>query len=129
MNEKESEKATRIWNRALSNYAGRLLAGDWALSEMLRLHGYIMNGGVLHGVAAMESEDWEFMIVAYRLFGLGEVADFLVDTERAFRTGDDHGALETRANTRYCADLIPDERRLFDAFRIYLRAHPEMFAP
>jgi hypothetical protein len=124
----DSEKATRIWNRACSSDAAPMLAADWALSEMLRLHGYIMNGGVLHGIEAMDPEDWKFMIEAYRLFGLSDVADFLVDTERSFRTEDDLGALETRANAR-CGDLVPGDKRLFDALCTYFRSHPEKFAP
>lgn len=75
----------------------------------------------------MDSEGWKFMIEAYRLFGLDDIADLLKDAKRAFRTEADSGAVESRANDRY-SELVGDNQ-LFDAFRTYLRAHPEKFAP
>jgi hypothetical protein len=124
----ETEKADDIWNRACSTYATALLAGDMALIKMLRLHGHIMNGGVLHGIEAMDSNDGEFQIEAYRPFGLDDVADILEDTKSALQTEDDTGALEAKSNARHY-DWVQNDRRLFDAFGSYLRSHPEHFAP
>ena len=123
---KHSEKEIRVWNRALGTGPIRLI-GDLALSELLRLHGYIKNGGVLHGVEGFGSDDWEFALEGYRLFGLGDIADFLIDAKKRFQTTEDTGALESEANEHYYASVTNE--RLLGALRARLVSHPEDFDP
>jgi hypothetical protein len=124
---KRTEEETRTWNRACSTSGLLPLEGDLALSELLRLHGRIMNGGVQHGIEGFDSQDWPFALEAYRLFGLDDVADFLIDAKIRIQAAEDAGALEDGLNTHYYSSVGGD--RIFDAFAAVLRSHPELFAP
>jgi hypothetical protein len=61
------------------------------------------------------------------MFRLDDIADRPEDAKRAFRTETDSGLVESRANDRYSE--LAGGNQLFDAFRTYLRADPEKFAP
>jgi hypothetical protein len=124
---KKSEKEIRIWNRACSGPLS-LAKGDVALNELLRLDGRIMNGGVQYGIEGFEAEEWTFALEAYRLFGLDDVADFLIDAKKKVQAAEDAGALEGELNTHYYT-LVDHGDRIFDAFAAVLRSHPELFAP
>jgi hypothetical protein len=81
-------KATTIWNRALTDYRGPSpAAGDDALAAMLHAHGLVMNGGVLHAVEVMSEAQLAAAKSGYRFLGLDPVADLLARAKRLLDKG------------------------------------------
>jgi hypothetical protein len=121
------EYPTRVWNRAAMEGGGSdPKIGDLMLSAMLRAHGLISNGGVLHCLEVLPAEAMTEALEGYRYFGLDEVAAFLTTEAKvpdAQRTDDD----ELRLDDEY-GELIPTDSTFDGPFNGRLRQSPEDFA-
>ena len=120
--------ADQIWNRALDRDVPALAAGDRALSSLLRAHGLAMNGGVLHAVELLSSEELARARDGYAFFGLSNIADLFLRALVALEEGRDLGALESRFDQEY-EGYIPDDSALFSRFESHFRSNPGDFAP
>jgi hypothetical protein len=121
-------QADMIWNRACGEDPLRSLPGDSALTDLLRAHGLAMNGGVLHAVECLASEELTHAEAGYCYFGLSEVASLLSRARNLFEKGDDLERHEQQLDRRY-GDLIPSDSSLVESFEKRLRANPSDFAP
>jgi hypothetical protein len=122
-------KAVLIWDRALDCAVGPpLLRGDLELETMLRVHGYVMNGGVFHAVEKRGPKDMMDAESAYRYFGFGAAADLLREAKAMVDADRDLGLLEAEMDKKYNA-LIPDDSALFEKFEAFLRLNASEFAP
>jgi hypothetical protein len=67
-----------IWNRACLDSGGPSPGkGDRALVALLRAHGLVMNGGVVHALASLSAEERSEAIAGFRYFGLLQAAEAL----------------------------------------------------
>jgi hypothetical protein len=99
---------------------------------MVLAHSLAMNGGVLHAVESLNSDDLAGAIAGYRFFALDAAATLLdeVAEEARVAAGDDD-ALDTlgaSADERYAA-IIPDDDVLITAFEARYRDDAGEFAP
>jgi hypothetical protein len=117
-----------IWNRACGEAPLRSLAGDRALADLLRTHGLIMNGGVLHAVECLTAGDLSDAEFGYRFYELDGVASLLSRARTIFETGDDLGHYEQRLDAEY-ADMIPSDSSLVQRFEKRLRSNPSDYEP
>jgi hypothetical protein len=119
----ELTAADRVWNRATRrSRQGR--PGDAALSALLRAHGLVMNGGVLHCIELLADEELREAIVGYRYFGV-EV-DPVFQRAKAARP-EEIDELESRLAEQYAR--ITDDGRLMTAFQAHYADHPEAYEP
>ena len=123
-----------VWNRACDPFAPFTHGGDRALAALLLCHGMAMNGGLLHACQGLDPDQRDRAVAGYRLFGLVAAAGAVDDIARraAALSEDDPEAgdrLEAEANRRYDAALPEWDETIDAAFREYLAAHPEAFAP
>jgi len=125
----EFTTANRIWNRAVQEAGGDSAGpGDRALAAVLLLHGPVMNGGIHHGIDLLDATQLNDAIDGYSYFGFDEAASFLrgASSDPMLMEWTD----ETEAAAVYlCAELIPDDGRLFDRFEALLRDRPDDFSP
>ncbi len=124
----ELTTADMIWNRACVGDRLRVLPGDRALVDMLRAHGLVRNGGVLHAVECFTEAELADAESGYRFFGLNDVAGLLSHAKVLFRAGDDLETHEFQLDQQY-GGLIPSDCSLAHRFETRLRSHPEDFAP
>jgi hypothetical protein len=120
--------ADMIWNRACGEDPPRTSPGDRALSDMLYAHGLAMNGGVLHAIECMTSEEQSDAESGYRFFGLDGVATLLSCARQIFAAGEDLGSHEQRLDGEY-TQLIPSDSSLSERFEKRLKSSPSDFAP
>ncbi|GAB2882038.1 DMP19 family protein [Nocardioides pacificus] len=128
--------AEDVWSRALDLDAHEQESprpGDIALASVLRIHGSIMNGGVLNAVEdVFTAEQLDAAEHGYRWFGLDEVADLLARTRVDVASGAlserDLERLERRCDDAY-ATAVPDDAFLSDLLERRVADEPEAFAP
>ena len=124
-------QADLIWNRACTFEVADLRVGDRALAALILFHGLVMNGGVVHALECMKSQEFEASMSGYRFFGFDDVADFLTvarSTAAVALTDDEADSLYAKLDARY-SELVPDDSTLAERFEAYYRDNPLEFAP
>jgi hypothetical protein len=127
------QAARKIWFRAIDPDVDfeTLQEGDWQLVSLSTLHGYMMNGGVWHGIGYDKNERDQDELAnakaAYAYFGLSAVVDLLNEAEILRDTGVDIGTMEREMLRRYMA--LADKDPLYERIAETLRRHPSDFAP
>lgn len=117
-----------IWNRAAVNEECEQLArGDCALSALLRLHGLIMNGGVINAVEVMEQDEFNNAVASYQFFGLDAVSKLLMQVKKLLSKDAEIEPVEALMDSEY-QKIIPDDSFLFSLFEKYYFAHPDDFS-
>lgn len=119
--------ADMIWNRACGDDPLTTLPGDRALSNLLRAHGLIMNGGVLHGVECLTAEELSDSETGYRYFGLDAVASLLIRARRIFEAAESPGSHEPELNREYIQ--LASDGILTEHFERRFKSNPSDFAP
>src|SRR3954463_15940425 len=92
-------KAQRIWIRAFKRKGAELKEGDRALGDLLLLHGYIMNGGISHGVLDPSPDKLEAGPPGYDYFGLHQRAaggEAVSRQSRGERRSEEFGLLQVK---------------------------------
>lgn len=118
-----------IWNRAAIENGGPMPAsGDRALSALLYAHGLAMNGGVLHAVEHLTSDELADAQLGYSLFGITEISHLLTRSRKLFNDGGDLGIHERSLDAEYLAH-IPNDSALIERFERHFHLHPSDFAP
>jgi hypothetical protein len=87
-----------------------------------------MNGGVLHAVECMTSEELSDAQAGYRFYGLDDVASLLFRARGIFEVADDLGSHEQQFDGEY-AQFIPSDCSLVEWFELRLKSTPSHFAP
>jgi len=118
----------QIWNRACLGEADDPKRGDVALSALLAFHGPAMNGGVLHSVELLTSEQLQASSEGFRYYGLAPIAALIDDAARAVRVGEDLDELEEKLDQSY-SEHIPTDATLSAAFEKDFAEHPENYQP
>jgi hypothetical protein len=124
----ELTEADKIWNRACGEEPMRSLPGDRALADLLRAHGLVMNGGVLHAVECLTAGELRDCQQGYRFYGLDGVASLLSRARSAFEGGGDLAEDEQRLNALYTA-MIPSDSSVVERFEKHLKSSPSDYAP
>jgi len=120
--------ADMIWNRACGEDPLRSLPGDRALTDLLRAHGLIMNGGVLHAVECLTTCELSDAQSGYRFYELDGVASLLSRAATTFETGESLGAYEHQLDREY-AEMIPSDSSLVERFENRFKSRPFDYAP
>ncbi|TWT61264.1 hypothetical protein [Rubinisphaera italica] len=121
--------ADLVWNRAAMENGGVSPAsGDAALSSLLYAHGLVSNGGVLHAVEIMTSDEFSEAQEGYRFFDLDAVASLLSHAKYFFDLGERLSEHECRLNNEYLK-LVPDDSLLSQHFELRFNTNPWEFAP
>lgn len=116
-----------IWNRACLSPSEQFdLPGDQALSDMLSLHGLIMNGGIHHAFEVLSKNEVASGIMGFRYFRLKAVADFLSSIRDDPNKSEWTEANELAVDRGYF-ELIRDDDALVDAFSTLYRERPDDF--
>ena len=111
--------ADTIWNRACEGGDQNPSAGGQALAALLKAHGLVMNGGVLHAVECLSASELSAAESGYRFFSLGVVADLLSRARKILEANRDLESFEAQLDQDY-ETLIPDDSALYEQFeRIY----------
>ncbi|WP_310445914.1 hypothetical protein [Thiobacillus sp.] len=118
----------KIWNRACEGGGHSPRAGDIALASMLLLHSVAMNGGVLHSIECLTSEQLAAAKAGYKFFGFNEIVALIASAERAIREGKDLEDLEATLDQRYWM-VIPDDDVLTKSFEYHQSQHPFEYSP
>ncbi len=113
----------KIWNRACEGGGHSPRAGDMALASTLLFHGPAMNGGVLHAIECLTSEQLIAAKAGYIYFGFDAIAALIASAERAIREGEDLEDLEATLDQQYWA-AIPDDGVLAKSFEYHQSQHP-----
>jgi hypothetical protein len=136
------DEADRIWNRACDPFARHTAPGDRALQALLRVHGQVMNGGLVSALEYNAPEEIQEAIGGFRYFDLDVPARSLAMAfEIAFDGGgiaergdhldalggEVHERLEQLEDEYYAA--VPRDAVLEAAFRTRLSEAHEDFAP
>jgi hypothetical protein len=124
----ELTKAEMIWNRACGEDPLRSLPGDRALADLLRAHGLVMNGGVLHAVECLTANELSDAEMGYRFYGLGGVDSLLSRARRIFESAEDLESHEQQLDRQY-ADMIPTDTSIVARFKERLESNPWDFSP
>lgn len=124
----ELTQADMIWNRACGDDRLRSLPGDRALADMLRAHGLVMNGGVLHAVDVLTGSELSDAEAGYRFYGLDGIASLLSRAKTIFETGNDLEVHEHQLDRQY-ADMVPSDCSLVERFENHLKSNPSEYAP
>src|SRR5260370_407399 len=119
----ELTEADMIWNRACGEDPPRSLRGDRALADLLRAHGLVMNGGVLHAVECLTAAELCSAEAGYRFYGLDGVASFVSRARTIFETGDGLAIHEQKLD-RQSAAMIPSDSSLAERFKERLKSNP-----
>jgi hypothetical protein len=120
-------KPDMIWNRAAENNTPRAAAGDRALTDMLQIHGLIMNGGVLNAIEITEEAELGRALAGYEFFGLVAIRSLLDQARILVQSGSKLGPHEARLDHEYMK-LIPNDSYLSAAFERRLAAAPDDFS-
>lgn len=129
---RKDEAIERIWNRAcLLDQAFDAKEGDLALIHLMKAHGVIMNGGVLHLVERSSELDIEEISAAYCYFKLQMAKDIIVEANELLK-----GSMISESNEEYFeekfdsayATIIPTDEALFNAVQKYYAHNPTKFA-
>jgi hypothetical protein len=116
----EQSLADRIWNRAALEGGGASpRAGDRALAAILLAHGFIMNGGVHHGLECLSPEELTAAKDGYMFLGFESVVRVLENAP---------GLDEDVADAEY-AKVIPEDSTIDRRFVELCARSPELFAP
>jgi hypothetical protein len=120
-------QADMIWNRACGRDPVRSFPGDRALADMLRAHGLIMNGGVLHAIECLTASELCDAEAGYCFYGLDAVTSLLSRARAIFEADGDLGENERQLDAQY-ADMIPSDSSLLERFEQRLKLKPSEFA-
>jgi hypothetical protein len=97
-----------IWNRACGGGGPNPCKADCALAALLKAHGLIMNGGVLHAVGCLSASELADAESGYRFFRF-DAAAYLLSRARIIReASQDLESYEQQLDRDYAA-LIPDD--------------------
>ncbi len=124
----ELTQADMIWNRACGEDPLQSLPGDRALVNLLRAHGLVMNGGVLHAVECLAPSDLSDAESGYRFYGLDAVASLLSRARIILEIDRELGDLEQQLDGQY-AEIIPTDSSLVERFEKQLELNPSEYAP
>jgi hypothetical protein len=116
-----------IWNRACEGDVAALSTGDRALAALLRVHGLVMNGGVLHAVECATPHEFDAAKAGYRFFGFDDVVVVLTKAKGLVESGAELDSLEAEFDRRYSA--LANDSALFDRFAAHLARSPSDFSP
>jgi hypothetical protein len=121
-------KVDLIWNRACSESRLRSHPGDRALRDLIRAHGLVMNGGVLHAVECLTPDQLADAESGYRFYGFDAAALLLASAKRILATEDNLDLHERELDRQYDA-IIQDDTALFNTFAKHMQANPRDYAP
>ena len=122
-------EAYLIWNRTgLTDPPLRTRAGDRALTDMLRVHGSVMNSGIVQAVECLNDLEFADTQAGYRYFGFDDVASLLSATRAMLAAGDDPRPHERRLDHEYVA-LIRSDQTLFERFEKSWKSNPSEYEP
>lgn len=124
----EMTEADMIWNRACGEAPLRTRPGDRALADLLRAHGLVMNGGVLHAVECLTSRERSDAESGYRFYGLAPVACLLSRARAILAANEDLELHESQLDREYDG-IVPDDTALVERFEEHLKANPSDYAP
>jgi hypothetical protein len=124
----ELTQADMIWNRACGADPLRTLPGDRALADLLRAHGFVMNGGVQHAVESLTGSALSDALSAYRFYGFDAAASLLSRSNAILEVNDNLGFHEGQLDRQY-AEIIPDDCSLVERFQKHLQLSPTEYAP
>ena len=120
--------ADRVWNRACQGGGETPRVGDTALAALLVFHGAAMNGGVLHGVECLSTEELVASSAGYRFFGFAPVAELIARASNVLKIGEELEGHERKLDHEYAA-LIPDDSTLVKRFERHFQANAPDFSP
>ncbi len=110
----------KIWNRAcLENGGSDPCDGDRSLADLLYFDSLVGNGGLGHGFDVCSSIEIQAAIKGFRYFGLTEIAEFLVETEKYSED------VQESLSVKY----YKFSEMIFDTFAKYYPSNPKAFAP
>jgi hypothetical protein len=95
---------------------------------MLRAHGLVMNGGVLHAVECLSSDDRRDAEAAYRFYGFDDIASLLSRATAVFEARQRLEFHESELNRAYWKS-VPDDGVLFERFQRHFAQSPTEYAP
>ena len=124
----ELSRADKIWNRATENNNPHAAAGDRALTDMLHVHGLIMNGGVLNAVEITDEAELASALAGYEFFGIVAVRGLVQRARNLIKGGSKLGPYEAELDREYMS-IIPSDSYLSAAFEQHLSAAPDDFSP
>jgi hypothetical protein len=104
-----------------------MLAGDRALQAMLLFHGLTMNGGVLHAIECLQSDELTAAEAGYRYFGLDNFGVLLKDARAVAASRND--SLREQALEKSYKLMVPNDEALAKRFEAALCRNPDDFAP
>jgi hypothetical protein len=104
-----------IWNRACGAEPMRCHPGDRALAGLLQSHGLAMNGGVIHAVECLTTEELADAKAGYRFYELHDVASLLSRANAILEQGDALDDHEVDLDGQYLR-LIPSDSSLVERF-------------
>ena len=73
-------EAQQVWNRACLDAATSNLLGDVALAALIRFHGIVMNGGVLHAMEVLSPAEIAAAEAGFRFFDFAELPDLIQES-------------------------------------------------
>ena|SRR5260370_18852669 len=123
----ELTQADMIWNRACGEGPLRSLPGDRALADLLRAHGLVMNGGVLHAVECLTASELSDAESGYLFYGLDAAASLLSRARTILESDDDLEFHEHQLDGQY-SDIIPADSWLVERFEKHLELNPSEYA-
>lgn len=113
-----------VWNRAALHSGGPSpREGDLALSSLLRVHGLVMNGGVVHAVEVATEAELRASCAGFRYLGLPEVAE-LLEIAR-----DEKWTSESAAPLDGAYGKLVDDRTIGVRFCAHMTRDRELYAP
>jgi hypothetical protein len=127
-----------IWTRAETRAGGDLPgAGDTALSNLLRVHKAVIEGGFARALDVLSRDDLEDGAEGYEFFGALPLRDIVLEASDLDEDDDDEepeepedeiseilDALDDRYN-----DIVVSESYLADLLTAHYAEHPDDFAP
>jgi hypothetical protein len=116
-----------IWNRACEGDVAALSTGDRALATWLRVHGLVVNGGVLDTVECATPHELDNAKSGYRFFGFDDVVVVLNDARALVESGVELDSFDAELDRRYSA--LANDSVLFDRFAAHLARSPSDFSP
>ncbi len=117
-----------IWSRDCGEVSLRFLRGDRALNDMLRAHGYIMNGRVLYALDCLTVSNFSDALSGYRYYGLDVIASLLLRARSILETNENPGSCEQSLSRSYLS-IIPTDSWLIQSFMAHLALNPSEYAP
>jgi len=117
-----------IWNRACEGAGLSPRKGDRALAALLKAHGLMMNGGVLHAVECLDATELANAKSGYCFFRLDSVADLMTRARLIFEAGQSLESYELKLDQEYAA-LVPDDSALCARFEERFEIKSSDFAP